>query len=94
MLGLKFSKPAITDVEDIYDYSVNEFGVKQADFYLQNIDNSILKLRENPLIGRKRDEIKKGLYSFSIKKHIIYYRLFKNHIRIVRLLHTSRDHTN
>ncbi|MFD1615673.1 type II toxin-antitoxin system RelE/ParE family toxin [Gelatiniphilus marinus] len=32
-----------------------------------------------------------GLYSITEQGHVIFYRILKNHIRIVRVLHGSKD---
>ncbi len=85
------SEIADKDLEDIFDYTLDEFGFDQAEKYLLEIEEIFQNLIVNPQIGKKRDEIKKGLYSFPKDNHIIFYRILDNHIRIVRVLHGSRD---
>jgi toxin ParE1/3/4 len=79
------------DLEDIFDYTLEEFGFDQAEKYLLEIEEIFQNLILNPQLGKKRDEIKKGLYSLPEDTHIIFYRILDNHIRIVRVLHGSRD---
>ncbi|MCR9182932.1 MAG: type II toxin-antitoxin system RelE/ParE family toxin [Flavobacteriaceae bacterium] len=79
------------DIEDIYNYGIYRFGKDQALDYLISLQSYLHILVKNPEVGKQRDEIKKGLYSFPYASHIIFYRIFKNHIRIVRILHGSRD---
>ena len=85
------SEIADKDLEDIFDYTFDEFGYDQAEKYLLEIEEIFQNLIANPQIGKKRDEIKQGLYSFPKDNHIIFYRILDNHIRIVRVLHGSRD---
>ena len=85
------SEIADKDLEDIFDYTLDEFGFDQAEKYLLEIEEIFQNLIINPQIGKKRDEIKLGLYSFPKDNHIIFYRILDNHIRIVRVLHGSRD---
>lgn len=85
------SEIADKDLEDIFDYTLDEFGFDQAEKYLLEIEEIFQNLIINPQIGKKRDEIKQGLYSFPKDNHIIFYRILDNHIRIVRVLHGSRD---
>ena len=85
------SEIADKDLEDIFDYTFDEFGFNQAEKYLLEIEEIFQNLIINPQIGKKRDEIKQGLYSFPKDNHIIFYRILDNHIRIVRVLHGSRD---
>ena len=85
------SEIADKDLEDIFDYTFDEFGFDQAEKDLLEIEEIFQNLIINPQIGKKRDEIKQGLYSFPKDNHIIFYRILDNHIRIVRVLHGSRD---
>lgn len=85
------SEIADKDLEDIFDYTFDEFGFNQAEKYLLEIEEIFQHLIVNPQIGKKRDEIKQGLYSFPKDNHIIFYRILDDHIRVVRVLHGSRD---
>ena len=85
------SEIADKDLEDIFDYTFDEFGFDQAEKYLLEIEGVFQNLIVNPQLGKKREEIKQDLYSFPKDNHIIFYRILDNHIRIVRVLHGSRD---
>jgi len=85
------SQKAQEDIESIYDFGLQKFGKDQAIDYLMEMRSYFELLLRNTEIGKQRNEIKQGLYSFPYVSHIIFYRLFKNHIRIVRILHGSRD---
>ena len=85
------SKIAEKDLEDIFDYTHREFGLDQAILYVLSIDEVFTLISQNPKLGIDRNEIKKGLKSFVFKSHIIFYRIITNKIRIVRVLHGSRD---
>lgn len=85
------SEIADEDLGDIFDYSFAEFGIEQAKKYLYEIEEVFQNLLINPELGKIRNEIKEGLYSFPKDNHFIFYRILENHIRIVRVLHGSRD---
>lgn len=85
------SKAADIDLEDIFDYTLEEFGLDQAIFYVSGFDEVFGVISGNPEIGRERKEIREGLRSFSKERHVIFYRILNDHIRIVRILHGSRD---
>ncbi len=88
------SQKAARDLEHIFDYTEAEFGLEQAGSYVSSFDKAfdlLAALAENPKLGRDRADIKKGLRSFLKEHHIIFYRLLKGGVRIVRILHGSRD---
>ncbi|WP_379968577.1 type II toxin-antitoxin system RelE/ParE family toxin [Epilithonimonas sp. UC225_85] len=85
------SEIADEDLEGIFDYTMTEFGFEQAEKYLTEIEEVFQSLLINPELGKKRNEIKQGLYSVLKHNHIIFYRILETHIRIVRVLHGSRD---
>ncbi|WP_339894791.1 type II toxin-antitoxin system RelE/ParE family toxin [uncultured Algibacter sp.] len=87
----KLSEEADFDLEAIFDYTEYSRGFNQAVKYLNHLDVVIEQLVSNPLIGRKRHELKLGLHSIIEQEHFIFYRIMKNHIRIVRVLHGSKD---
>jgi toxin ParE1/3/4 len=85
------SKKTQEDVESIYEFGVHTFGEDQALNYLIELRAHFELLLNNLKIGKQRVEIKDGLYSLPYASHIIFYRILKNHARIVRVLHGSRD---
>jgi toxin ParE1/3/4 len=87
----ELSPEADNDFSEIYDYTVEQFGSSQAVKYLNGFEELFVKLCSNPEIGRKRNEIRKGLRSISKESHIVFYRIMEGRIRIVRVLHASRD---
>ncbi len=44
-----------------------------------------------PMTGRERGEIRIGLRSVIKENHVVFYRIVKSRVRIVRILHGSRD---
>jgi toxin ParE1/3/4 len=87
----ELSQIADSDLDGIFEYTKHEFGFGQAVDYLSQMDELFLKLTAYPEVGRRRDELKKGLRSIRIGSHVVFYRILKNKIRIVRVLHARRD---
>lgn len=88
------TEKADADLEEIFEYTFEKFGLNQAINYLINIKETFIKIEHTPQIGRIRNELKKGLYSFPISSHIIFYRLLNNQIVIIRVLFAGRDLSN
>ncbi|NRP27348.1 Toxin ParE1 [Marinobacterium sp. xm-d-420] len=87
----ELSIEADQDISDIYDYTYSEFGDDQAITYLADLEPVLLKLVDYPELGRARSEIRVGLRSLAYQNHVIFYRILDTHIRVVRVLHGSRD---
>jgi toxin ParE1/3/4 len=90
----ELSKEADNDLGEIFDYTVEKFGKEQAIKYLSGFEDVFQNLLNNPQSGRERKEIRNGLRSISNQSHIIFYRILEDRIRIVRILHASRDIIN
>jgi len=89
--GYELSSEADRDVSDIFDYTELEFGVEQAVNYLKQLERCFNALVDNPESGRRRQEIRRGLYSTVSGSHVVFYRIRRDVIRVIRVLHGSRD---
>ena len=86
------SQPAKVDLEELFDQTKAEFGIKQAVNYTTSFEELFNLLSKNPELGRTRDDIRKGLRSMLNQSHLIFYRVMKQkRIRIIRILHGNRD---
>jgi len=90
----ELSAKADHDIGSIFDYTEKEFDFNQAVKYVSEFEPVFQLIAAFLESGKKRDEIKIRLRSFPISSHIIFYRIFKQKIRIVRVLHGSRDLPN
>ncbi|MBX2815486.1 MAG: type II toxin-antitoxin system RelE/ParE family toxin [Saprospiraceae bacterium] len=89
---IELSQEADRDLENIFDYTLEQHGASQAITYVSSFDRPLVELSENPLLGRDRPEIRAGLRSLSHRHHIIFYRQVENgKVRILRILHGARD---
>ncbi|MGE4514024.1 MAG: type II toxin-antitoxin system RelE/ParE family toxin [Chryseobacterium sp.] len=88
------SEAADQDLENIFDFTLNQFGFDQAEKDLLEIEDLFKILVLNPESGKARNEIKEGLYSFPKDNHIIFYRILDKQIQIIRALYGSRDLPN
>lgn len=58
------SEAADQDLENIFDFTLNQFGFDQAEKYLLEIEDLFKILVLHPESSKARNEIKEGLYSF------------------------------
>jgi toxin ParE1/3/4 len=93
--GAKYeiAEPAQEDVDSIFEYSVKSFGLAQTQIYMMQMAETIRFISENQKVGKARSEIKVGLYSMVFNSHLIFYRILGTKIKVIRVLHGSRDLT-
>lgn len=87
----ELSDEADADLEEIFDYTEQEHGIDQAIRYVSGFEEAFDLLVENPETGRVRREIRPGLRSVLKDQHAVFYRVLADRVRIVRVLHGSRD---
>ena len=80
-------KLAENDLEEIWSYTYEEWGLAQADSYLQSLISRFDWLADSPYSGRKRDDIKTGYYCFPEGMHLIFYTIHNDQIDIIGVPH-------
>jgi toxin ParE1/3/4 len=92
MPNLKFSKNAVKDLSDIWNYTLETWSESQADKYYKLLINACSSIAKKPKIGKVYDVIYPELKGKKSSKHIIFYRLMEDQsIEIVRILHERMD---
>ncbi len=88
---IHISNPAARDLQAIAEYTQSEWGSKLKESFLNLIKQSFKTLSRSGNIGKQRDEIAQGLYSFSIKKHVVFIRETEDKFTVIRVLHGRMD---
>lgn len=75
------------DLETIEDYTLETWGVAQAEEYIRTMHIAFQLLAENPYLGYA-----KGHYrAYAAAQHIVIYRIAKARIEIMHILHPAMD---
>ena len=90
-MPIKFSRRANADLEEIYHYGVQHFGVTQTDAYHNKFYTAFLLLEENPLLSHLRMEFTRPVRIHPWRSHSIVYVADSDGIFIVRILHGTSD---
>jgi len=88
-----FSSLAQNDVKDLIKNSYLSFGFDVTEQYQQGLNRCFNLLASTPLIGISADGLRTGYLKFPYKSHIVYYKVRKKDIFIVRLLHQRMNET-
>lgn len=90
---LSFTKRAQRDLRNIQIYTVQTWGIEQADAYESALTQIAELLLASPELGSARDDLGQGIRSALAELHILYYRVRPNEIQIVRIFHERADAT-
>ena len=79
------------DVENIAQYTLEEFGLAQAEKYLSGLHQALCTLAEYPTIGSNQNHIKVNSRRYVYRSHSIYYLQQDHTVVIFRILGPGED---
>ena len=88
---LVIAPAAKTDLKDIYQYGLRQWGQAQSESYLAAIKNHFWLLTQQPLMGAERNELLPEVRSLPIESHTLFYRVTTDTVEIIRVLHGRQD---
>ena len=91
MAGYKLSSKAAVDLEGIYQYTILNFGLKQAQNYLNGLHARFANLADHPALGSSADQLAPALRRYEYQSHVVFYKPAGDSVLIVRVLHESMD---
>jgi toxin ParE1/3/4 len=89
MATLLLSRGAKADLLSIGAYTLQTWGVAQAERYLDGLERCAKLLATNPSLGRPCGWIRPGLHRFEKGRHVLFYRREQDGILVSRILHQS-----
>lgn len=92
MSEYRLSRKAVADLSSIWDYTVDQWGVAQAQRYLEVIHLACEKLAHGQISGQDASAIRPGYRRLPVQSHVLYFRVSRDRpILIVRILHQRMD---
>jgi toxin ParE1/3/4 len=90
--GYILSRRAESDLDEIWDYSAERWGMDQANRYVGALRESIERVARDPSRGRSVSARGKSYYQYRSGSHMIFYRETNRGVQIVRVLHQSMEY--
>ncbi len=90
MKKFKVSRPAKNDLDEIWLYIAQD-SIKVADRFIDYLTDRFPLLASSPRMGRRREDLAPGLRCHPVKNYLVFYRLVKTRVEIVRVVHGARD---
>lgn len=91
MREVLFTEQADADLICIYTYSYQNWDEEQAIQYTNQLKKTIQQIATSPSLGKRRNNIRSGYYSYLSGSHVIFYRFTEERLEVVRLLHKNMD---
>lgn len=83
----RLSLKAHEDMEAVWLYSLNQWGARQTESYIDDLTEAFAFLARNPNAGSACDVIRRGYHRYPVIRHVVYYRATDYGIEVVRVLH-------
>lgn len=91
MAGFRLTRKADDDLGGIYEYSIANFGLRQARNYLNNLLRCFEYLGEYPEVGPRVEQLAAGLRRYPFRSHAVFYMPQDDGVLVVRVLHERMD---
>lgn len=91
-IALHMTQRSLRDLVAIEAYSVEQFGRRVANQYLDKLESGINRLKENPELLREEQPFHASLKFYRIEKHVLVCETgVRGKIIVLTLLHGSMD---
>ena len=90
MSHVTFSPAAVADLDGIWDYTVEQWGLDQAEHYIDSIRDACIGLAN----GEKQGRIvgaREGYLQYAVMRHLVFFREVGAGVTVVRVLHQRMD---
>jgi toxin ParE1/3/4 len=91
MAEYRLTPAAERDLESIWRYTVRQWGIAQADRYLDCLTAAFAELADSPEMAPSCDHIRPGYRRWGVARHMIYFRVTEDGIAVIRVLHDRMD---
>lgn len=91
MLTLSVTPKADSDLIGIWVYTCEEWGIDQADKYLDQLEAGMMQLINHPALGTNYAHVFPGYRRLQIEHHAVFYQVLEFEILVVRVLHEDMD---
>lgn len=95
MAKYRVSKLVQNDLEDIWDYTLHEWSIEQAEKFIGGLLLCFDELADGSIIGKSMDYVRHGYRKLLYDRHYIFYQIAQDGvIEIIRVLHVRMDIEN
>jgi toxin ParE1/3/4 len=90
-MKFELSELALEDIDSIWEYTLLNWSISQAENYYKEIFNTIELICTNPKIGISLNEVKSSHRKRLVGSHMIVYKVQNEIVFVDRVLHQRMD---
>ena len=90
MKTIELTPKALEDLEAIWLYSYERFGVLKADEYVGRF-STLFEVLASHQVGTARPELGEGISALPAEQHVIYFVATASVVTVIRILNHSQD---
>jgi toxin ParE1/3/4 len=91
MKKLKLTDRAHYDLQEIQRYSIQAWGKKVADRYLENIQTALSLLQEKPELLRQKPQVSNHFKFYPVREHFLVCVQLKEFLLVLTIKHGQMD---
>ena len=91
MLKLSVTPKAESDLTGIWLCTCEEWGVDQADKYLDQLEAGMQQLLNHPSLGTNYTHVLPGYRRLQVEHHAVFYKVIEPEVLVIRVLHEDMD---
>lgn len=92
MTRLVYAPAAKADLDEIWTYTVERWGMAQAERYIRDLNDACRALADGTKPSKAIDDIRPGYRKAAVGKHVIFFREDDaGDTVVIRILHERRD---
>lgn len=91
MAEYHLSPAAQSDLQQIFDYTLREWGLEQALLYDQKLESACSALADSQAVGLECTDVRAGYRRHFVGRHVIYFRRTDYGVVVIRILHGNMD---
>lgn len=91
MKALEYAADATADIEAIWDYTYDRWGLEKAVTYDAALEVRIRGLLTGHTASRAADDVAPGLRRAVAEGHVVFFREDETRVTVVRVLHQRMD---
>lgn len=88
---LLLTQRALQDIQGIFDYSVEHWGKRAAEKYLDEIEAGLERVKSQPALLRPEPDLHAALTFYRVNKHLLVCDVRTELIVVLTVVHASMD---